>query len=170
MIFFKWSNTKIPIWYYTCIECYDTKAQSKSKLTQFHNRTARTSVIPYCIKEWNKLDAKIRNLPFVSRFKKSLLIYLKTDKNSIFDVHNPIGIKLLILVTWMNINFTLISGILLIHFAFLMPKLKLPLTISCFAFFFWTKNETPWKLQWSWLYIIKSLWWWYCKYFIKWII
>ena len=38
---------------------------------------------------------KIRNLPSLSRFKKSFLIYLKTDENSIFYVHNPIGIKLL---------------------------------------------------------------------------
>ena len=47
------------------------------------------------IKEWNKLDAKLRNLPPVSRIKKSLLTYFKTDENSIFDVHNPTGIKLL---------------------------------------------------------------------------
>ena len=29
-----------------------------------------------------------------SRFKKSFLIYFKADENSVFDVHNPIGIKL----------------------------------------------------------------------------
>ena len=49
----------------------------------------------FCIKEWNKLDAKIRNLPSVSRFKKSFLIYFKTDENSIFNAQNPIAIKLL---------------------------------------------------------------------------
>ena len=49
----------------------------------------------FCIKEWNKLDAKIRNLPSVSRFKKSFLIYFKTDENLIFDAQNPIAIKLL---------------------------------------------------------------------------
>ena len=47
------------------------------------------------IKEWNKLDAKLRNLPSVSITKKSLLTYFKTDENSVFDVHNPKGIKLL---------------------------------------------------------------------------
>ena len=37
-------------------------------------------------------NGKFRNLPSVSRFKKPLLIYFKTDENSIFDVHNPICI------------------------------------------------------------------------------
>ena len=37
----------------------------------------------------------MRNLPSLSRFKKSLLIYFKTDENLVFNVHNPIGIKLL---------------------------------------------------------------------------
>ena len=76
---------------------YNTIAQSKSKLTQFYTRTKSfsNSFFPFCIKEWNKLDDKIRNLPSVSGFKKSLLIYFKAAENSIFDVHNPIGIKLL---------------------------------------------------------------------------
>ena len=37
----------------------------------------------------------MRNLPPFSRFIKSFLIYFKNDENSIFNVHNPIGIKLL---------------------------------------------------------------------------
>ena len=31
----------------------------------------------------------------------------------------------------MNINFVIISGVLLIYHTFVMPKLKLPVTISC---------------------------------------
>ena len=75
--------------------CFNTGAQLKSELTQFYTRTKSLSntFFPFCIKEWNKLDAKIRNLPSISRFKKSLLIYFKTDENSIFDVHNPVGFK-----------------------------------------------------------------------------
>ena len=65
--------------------CYNTRAQSKLELTQFHTRTKSISntFFPFCIKEWIKADAKIRNLPSVSRFKKSLLICFKTDENSI---------------------------------------------------------------------------------------
>ena len=49
-----------------------TRAQSKSELTQFHTKTRSFSntFFPFCIKERNKLDAKIINIPSVSRFKK----------------------------------------------------------------------------------------------------
>ena len=41
------------------------------------------------------MDAKIRNLPSVSRLKTLLLIFFQTDENSVFGVHNPISFKLL---------------------------------------------------------------------------
>ena len=47
-----------------------------------------TFSFPSVLKKGNKL-------PSVSRIKKMLLIYYKTDDNSIFDVHNPKVIKLL---------------------------------------------------------------------------
>ena len=50
---------------------------------------------PYCIKEWNKLDTKIKNLPSLSTFKKALLVLCKTEEHSLFNVHNPIGGKYL---------------------------------------------------------------------------
>ena len=83
--------------------CYNRRAQSNSELTQFHTKSKSFSntFLPFQIKEWTNLDAKIRNLPCRYRFKKSFLIYLKTDENSIFDVHNPIGIKVL---NWLILN------------------------------------------------------------------
>ena len=76
--------------------CYNRRAQSNSEITQFHTKSKSVSntFFPFYIKEWTNLDAKIRNLPCLYRFKKSFLIYLKTDENSIFDVHNLIGVKL----------------------------------------------------------------------------
>ena len=56
------------------------------------------------------------------------------------------GIKLLnrLILSFSNLNnFVIISEILLIHSAVVMSKLKLPVTISCVALFFWTKNKTP---------------------------
>ena len=57
--------------------------KSKSELTKFYIRTKNFSntFFSFCIKEWYKLDAKIRNLGSVLRFKKLLLIYFKTDEN-----------------------------------------------------------------------------------------
>ena len=79
-------------------------SQSRNLLNSYtRTKSFSNTFFPFCIKEWNKLDAKIKNLPWVSRFKKSLLIYFKTDENSIFDVHNPIGIKFL---NWRRLNFS----------------------------------------------------------------
>ena len=47
------------------------------------------------ITEWNKLDLKIRNSASFNTFKKRLLNFIRPCANSIFDIHNPLGIKLL---------------------------------------------------------------------------
>ena len=46
------------------------------------------------ITEWNKLDLDIRNSASLNTFKKKLLNFIRPWANSIFDIHNPIGIKL----------------------------------------------------------------------------
>ena len=47
------------------------------------------------ISEWNKLDLNIRNSASLNVFKKKLLYFIRPCANSIFDIHNPLGIKLL---------------------------------------------------------------------------
>ena len=47
------------------------------------------------ITEWNKLDLDIRNSASLNTFKKKLLNFIRPSANSIFDIHNPLGIKLL---------------------------------------------------------------------------
>ena len=76
---------------------YSTRNQSKLELMQFFTRTKRfsNSFFPDCIKEWNKLDTKIKNLPFPSTFEKALLVFCKTEENSLFNVRSPIGVKYL---------------------------------------------------------------------------
>ena len=53
------------------------------------------SFFPYTIKEWNKLSLEIRNSESYSIFKKSLLKFIRTIPNSVFNVANIYGIKLL---------------------------------------------------------------------------
>ena len=50
---------------------------------------------PSTISEWNNLDCKIRNSGSLSIFKKNLLNFIRPCANSIFNIHNPYGIKLL---------------------------------------------------------------------------
>ena len=59
--------------------CYNTRAQSKLKFTQFQCRTKsfNKTFFTFCIKEWIELDAKIRNIPRSSHpevfYKKGVL-------------------------------------------------------------------------------------------------
>ena len=76
---------------------YSTRNQSKLELSQFFTRTKSfiNSFFRYCIKDWNKLDTEIKNLPSLSTFKKALLVFCKTEENLLFNVHNPIVVKYL---------------------------------------------------------------------------
>ena len=51
--------------------------------------------MPSAITEWNKLDLNIRNSASLNTFKRKLLNFIQTCANSIFDIYNPLGIKLL---------------------------------------------------------------------------
>ena len=55
----------------------------------------KNSFFPSAISEWNKLDLNSRNSASLNAFKKKLLNFIRACANSIFDIHNPLGIKLL---------------------------------------------------------------------------
>ena len=52
------------------------------------------SFFPFTTSERNNLDCKIRNLGSLLIFKKNLN-FIRPCANSIFNIHNPYGIKLL---------------------------------------------------------------------------
>ena len=58
---------------------------------------------PCCSQEWNNLSDDIKSLPSPVSFKKALLSFVKTSKNSVFAIHNKNGIKLL---TCLRLNFS----------------------------------------------------------------
>ena len=53
------------------------------------------SFFPYCIKEWSKLNDKIRNIESVNKFKVTILNFIRPKANSVLDTHDTNGIKLL---------------------------------------------------------------------------
>ena len=55
----------------------------------------QNSFFPTAISEWNKLDFNIRNSASLNTFKIKLLNFIRPCANSVFDTHNPPGIKLL---------------------------------------------------------------------------
>ena len=50
---------------------------------------------PSTIIEWNKLDSTIRNSTSFNSFKETILKFIRPAPNSIFQRHNPDGIKYL---------------------------------------------------------------------------
>ena len=83
--------------------------------------------------------------------KKKLLIYFKIDDTSIFDVHNPIGIKLL---NRLRLNFSHLNEHKFRHnfrctvnLSYLCNAETETTSHYLLSFVFRTKNETPWKPQ-----------------------
>ena len=50
---------------------------------------------PSVLTEWNKLDSYKRDSESSQIFKKHILTFIRPKPNSIFNVHNPLGIKYL---------------------------------------------------------------------------
>ena len=62
----------------------------KSKHNFFKN-----SFFPSTICEWNKLDPNLRNSESFLTFKKNILQFIRPATNSVYNCHNPKGIKLI---------------------------------------------------------------------------
>ena len=67
----------------------------------------KNSFFPSATTEWNKLDCYIRNADSLEVFKKRLLSFIKPLPNSIYNIHNPFGVKYL---TRLRIRFSHLKG------------------------------------------------------------
>ena len=65
-------------------------------VTKYQCRTElfKSSFFPWTITEWNSLDLKICNLSYTA-FRKHFTDEFRRAPNSVFNIHNPAGIKLL---------------------------------------------------------------------------
>ena len=84
---------------------YITRSTTQNKIKQIPARSKifENSFFPYCIKEWNKLNDKIRNIKSFNKFKVTILNFIRPKGNSVFDLHDTNGIKLL---TRLRLNFS----------------------------------------------------------------
>ena len=55
----------------------------------------KNSFFPSAINEWNKFDCLVKNADSFHVFKKHILDFIRPLPNSIFNIHNPLGIKYL---------------------------------------------------------------------------
>ena len=56
----------------------------------------KNSFISYVVREWNKRSTEIRNSASYQQFRKSLLSFIKPTCSSLFSIHHPVGVKLLV--------------------------------------------------------------------------
>ena len=100
IFFYKIVNGILPDYLHSCIgffsqNKYPLRSVSSGKLKCIPSRTKSFSktCFPLCIEEWNKLNPEIRNAKSIYKFKKSII----TEKleNSLYNVNDPIGVKLL---------------------------------------------------------------------------
>ena len=76
---------------------YLTRSTTQNKIKPIPARTKvfENSFFPYCIEEWSKLNDKIRNIESINKFKVTILNFIRAKTNSVFDIHDTNGIKLL---------------------------------------------------------------------------
>ena len=97
--FYKIFNEKSPSYLFKLIpnfnRVHNTRLSYNIPPIKVRHNYFKNSFFPSAISEWNKLDLNIRNSASLNTFKNKLLNFIRPCANSIFDIHNPLGIKLL---------------------------------------------------------------------------
>ena len=97
--FFKIMKTEHPRYLFELIpivrHSYSTRNSQMTDSFRCRTDFFKNSFFPFSLSEWNKLDPQVRNIESFMSFRKSLLNFIRPSENSIFNIHNPIGIKLL---------------------------------------------------------------------------
>ena len=100
-LFYKIYKNKSPSYLYNLIpdrvKFYSTRSSQIDNISNIKTRSNffRNSFFPSAITEWNKLDRDIRNSDSLNVFKLSLLKFVRPVANSVFEINNPYGLKLL---------------------------------------------------------------------------
>ena len=99
MNFYKIFNEKPPSYLFGLIRNFNrvlnTRLSYNIPPIKVRHNYFKNLFFPSAITKWNKLDLNIRNPASLNTFKKKILNFIRPSANSIFDIHNPLGIKLL---------------------------------------------------------------------------
>ena len=84
---------------------YVTIRTRNSHISIFRCRTDcfKYSFFPSTLRDWLNLDDNIRNSGSISVFKNRLLMFIRPVRNSVFNIFDPKGLKLL---TWLRLGFS----------------------------------------------------------------
>ena len=98
-LFYKIVKNKSPPYLYDIIPKLNPNCISRNshKIPQFKVKHSffENSFFPSAVIEWNKLDTNICNSTSLNQFKARVLEFIRPKPNSIFNVSNHVGIKLL---------------------------------------------------------------------------
>ena len=96
---FKLAKSKSPKYLFNKIPTVRSTYRTRNidNISQFNVRHTfcRNSYFPSIVTDWNNLDRSISNSESFSIFKENTLKFIRSSPNSIFNCHNPKGVKLL---------------------------------------------------------------------------
>ena len=98
VLFFKLIKTQNPLYLFSQIspKLNSLRHPNTYSVMRCRNDYFKNSFIPCVVREWNKLSTEIRNSTSYQQFKKSLLSFIKPTCSSLFSIHHPVGVKLLV--------------------------------------------------------------------------
>ena len=98
-VFFKIKTTQIPKYLYELTQSkshiYSTCTSENVETYYCRTDQFKYSFFPYPIIEWNKLDVNLRNAKSFLKFRNSLLKTGRPMQKSVYNIHDPVGIKYL---------------------------------------------------------------------------
>ena len=96
--FYKLITTQKPLYLFHLIppKLNSLRHPNTYSVMRCRNNYFKNSFIPYVVREWNKLSTEIRNSTSFQQFRKSLLSFIKPTCSSLFSIHHPVGVKLLV--------------------------------------------------------------------------
>ena len=74
---------------------YATRTVGNIHVIKTKHNFLKNYFFPSAIIEWNKIDSNLRNSKSISVFKEKILNFIRPSPNSVFDIRNPKGIKLI---------------------------------------------------------------------------
>ena len=94
--FYKIFNKKLPSYLFNFISNLN-RIQNPMLTSSNHSIKVRlkNSFFPSALSEYNKLDFNFRNSASLNIFKKKLLNFMWPCANTVFNIHNPLGNKIL---------------------------------------------------------------------------
>ena len=96
-LFYKVLNNKHPQYLFNLIPVrptlYPTRNALNIPLLNANHNFFKNSFFPSTIIEWNELDPGLRKAESLSLFKTNILKFIRPSPNSVYNCHNPKGLK-----------------------------------------------------------------------------